>query len=148
MRILAIDYGEARIGLAACEEIHFPYPVETVAAQPWAQSAERIVAVARSQRAEKLVFGLPCREDGTEGTAAAMVREYAKRVASLLPTDFPIAWQDEYRSTSEAQARLREAGKNARRQKTMIDQMAAVVILEDYLRSQGLEAAVDLWEEE
>lgn len=136
---LAVDYGEARIGLAAAEDgVFFPYPVETVPAQPREAALERIVAVFLSKKSTDLVMGLPIREDGTEGSAAEKIRHFTAKLARKLPTGTPVFFQDEYRSTSQAKEALRAAGKKEKNTRKYIDQVAAVVILEDFLRAKGL----------
>ncbi len=143
-RFLAIDYGEARHGVAACAEpLFFPSPVETVAAQPPPAALERLVAIIVSRQATDIVVGLPIRQDGTEGTAAEKVRIFAKRLQSRLSKETSLpepTWhfQDEYGSTNEAKARLWEAGRKEKKHRSVVDQAAAVVILGDFLRAAGL----------
>jgi putative holliday junction resolvase len=84
------------------------------------------------------VLGLPIREDGTEGTAAGKIRLFAKKLATKLPPGTPIVFQDEYRTTEAAKERLRAAGKKEKNFRKIIDQAAAVEILQEYLYAQGL----------
>lgn len=134
MKALALDYGEARIGVARSDDLGLmAHPVETVPAQPRSAALARIVSLVATFRSEKLVVGLPVREDGTEGTAATKVRRFAEALARLLPAEFPIHFHDEYRSTSEAKEQLRAAGRKEKHQRAIIDQAAAVVILQEFL---------------
>lgn len=80
------------------------------------------------RKARTLVVGLPLRLDGSEGDSAATVREFASRLQERLPT-LPLVFIDETLTTSSAAAKLREAGRNAKQQKAVIDQAAAVEIL-------------------
>jgi putative Holliday junction resolvase len=75
-----------------------------------------------------LVVGLPLRMDGSEGDAAAKVRAFASQLHERIGT-VPLVFVDETLTTSSAAAKLREAGRNARQQKPVIDQAAAVEIL-------------------
>lgn len=134
MKILALDYGEARIGVAQSDDLGLlAHPVMTVPGQPWAEAVRQISQLVQTRGATLLLVGLPVREDGTEGTAAGKVRKFAGVLAAALPVDFPIHFQDEYRSTEEAKQWLRAAGRKERTQRGIIDQVAAVVILQEYL---------------
>lgn len=138
-RFLAIDFGEARIGLAACEEPEcFPYPVETVASRPRDAALDRIASLSRTKLTTDVVLGLPIREDGTEGTAAEKIRAFANRLRPLLAESITLHFQDEYGSTKQAKEHMRNSGKKEKHQRSKIDQAAAVVILEDFLRAKGL----------
>jgi putative Holliday junction resolvase len=80
------------------------------------------------RKTRTLVLGLPLRMDGSEGDSAAKVRAFAARLQDRLPL-IPLVFVDETLTTSSAAAKLREAGRNARQQKSLIDQAAAVEIL-------------------
>ena len=134
MKTLALDYGEARIGVARTDDLGLmAHPVETVAAQPRPAALARIVELFHASRAQRLVIGLPVRQDGTEGTAAEKIRKFAAVLSGLLPPGTPIHFHDEYRSTEEAKRQLRAAGRKEKHQRPMIDQAAAVVILQEFL---------------
>lgn len=75
-----------------------------------------------------LVVGLPIRMDGTEGRSAVKVRRFADQLRERI-SDVPLVFADESLTTSSAATKLREAGRNARQQKSVIDQAAAVEIL-------------------
>jgi putative holliday junction resolvase len=138
MKIIALDYGEARIGVARSDDLGMlAHPVMTVPAQPWPVAAGKIAALVAEHRGTLLLLGLPLREDGTEGTAAEKVRKFSAILAALLPPHFPIAFQDEYRSTEVAKQHLRAAGRKEKHQRSVIDQVAAVVILQEYLDLQA-----------
>ncbi len=131
-RVLGIDYGEARIGIAISDELGFlAHPLETIHCRK-THPLKRIAAIVKEKGVAKLVLGLPLRRDGTEGPAAERVRAFSDRLRSELP-DIPQLFVDESFSTIEAQKHLHEAGKNTKRSKPVIDQAAAVVILQSYL---------------
>lgn len=129
---LGIDYGDARIGIAATDpEGILAYPVETVQ-QTRSKPMERIAELARIKQARTLVLGLPVRMDGTEGTAASKVRAFGDQLQSLIP-DIPLVYIDECLTTVAAQTKLRQAGKKAKNQRQIIDQAAAVEILNAWM---------------
>lgn len=125
---LGIDHGDARIGVAATDEFGIlAHPLETID-RSRTDALERIVQLAALRKVKTLVLGLPLRMDGSEGDSAAKVREFAKELEARLP-NIPLALVDETLTTSSAAEKLRAAGKNAKRQKAIIDQAAAVEIL-------------------
>ena len=129
---LGIDHGEARIGIAATDPLGIlPHPVETIDVRK-TEPLERIAALAGQRNIRTLVLGLPVRIDGTEGSAAAKVRAFGEKLAARLP-GIPLVYVDEAYTTMEAAGKLREAGRNAKRQKTVIDQAAAVAILDAWM---------------
>lgn len=129
---LGIDFGDARIGVAATDPCGIlAHPVETIE-RGRGDPLERLAALAGERGIRTLVVGLPLRLDGSEGEAAAKVRAFARRLAARLP-ELPLVFVDETFSTLDAAERLRQAGRRARRQRPVIDQAAAVEILERWL---------------
>lgn len=125
---LGIDHGDARIGIAATDDFGIlAHPVETID-QSKGDAIERIARLAEIRQIRTLVVGLPIRMDGSEGSSAAKVRAFADRLRERVPA-IPLVFVDETLTTSSAAAKLREAGRNARQQKAVIDQAAAVEIL-------------------
>jgi putative Holliday junction resolvase len=134
---LALDWGDARIGVAACDrEAVLPYPVKAVRAGQ-REIAELVATVAEYQPIEVLV-GLPRSLSGGEGPAAAKARDRAARLAEAIAV--PVRLVDERLTTVTAGRRLTEGGKRAKEQRQLIDAAAAVTILEQALaveQSQG-----------
>ncbi|RYD66942.1 MAG: Holliday junction resolvase RuvX [Verrucomicrobiaceae bacterium] len=129
---LGIDHGEARIGIAATDPLGIlAHPVETIDVRA-TDPIERIAQLVQQRSIRTLVVGLPVRIDGTEGTAAEKVRGFAAKLAKRLP-DVPMEFVDEAYTTMAAAAKLREAGRKAKQQKGVIDQAAAVEILEAWM---------------
>ena len=129
---LGVDFGDARIGIAATDEFGImPHPVETV---PVGQNhhIHRIREIALQRKVRTLVIGLPLRLDGSEGDASKKVRASAKKLTAALP-DIPMLFIDESYTTSDASEKLRQAGRNAKKQKAVIDQAAAVEILNRWM---------------
>lgn len=138
-RILGIDYGEARIGLAASDELGMlAHPVETVHRRETPDYLERIAEVVKERRATGVVVGMPLRLDGTRGTAVEKVEKFIAALRTRLPENVRIETADERLSTVEAQRKLHEAGRTIKNSRNVIDQMAAVVILQDYLDEKAL----------
>lgn len=134
MRILAIDYGEARTGLCV-SDYSGTLPGEAWVIPEWnaGRLAQRIVQEAAARDVERLVLGLPRNMDGTEGARA----EKSRALAALLnEAGAPevVLW-DERRSSVEAHAILHAAGKKEKKHRQNVDAVAASLILEGYLRS-------------
>ena len=129
---LGIDYGEARIGVAATDDFGIlAHPVETID-RAKVDALQRIRQLVEIRRIRTLVVGLPLRMDGSEGDSAAKVRDFARQLHEQAPT-IPLVFVDESLTTSSAAAKLREAGRKARDQKAIIDQAAAVEILNAWM---------------
>jgi putative Holliday junction resolvase len=125
---LGIDHGDARIGIAATDDFGIlAHPVETID-RAKTDPVERIAQLAALRGIRTLVLGLPVRMDGTEGESAVKVRGFADRLRERIP-NIPLVFVDETLSTASASQKLREAGRKARQQKSVIDQAAAVEIL-------------------
>ena len=125
---LGIDHGDARIGIAATDDFGIlAHPVETIDMSK-GDAIEHIARLTEIRKINTLVVGLPLRMDGSEGSSAAKVRAFAAQLNERLPT-IPLVFVDETLTTSTAAAKLHEAGRNAKRQKSIIDQAAAVEIL-------------------
>ena len=130
--ILAIDHGDARIGLAATDELGIgTHPVETIDCRK-TEIIPRILEVIAARKIQAVVLGLPLRMDGSEGTSSKKVRKFGKELRTNLG-DIPLTLFDERFTTVTASEKLRSAGRKAKQQKDVIDQAAALEILKDYL---------------
>ncbi len=134
---IALDWGQARIGVAACDARGtLAYPVETIApASDLGVVQRRLDAIVAEYEPMELVLGLPRHLKGVEGAAAGGVRERAAWLASKLP-GLPIRLVDERLTTVVASQQLHEAGRSAKRQRAFIDQAAAVAILDQALSTE------------
>ncbi len=131
MRILGIDHGTVRVGLALSDPLGvLAHPLETV---PEPQAVRRIAEVVRERGVTAVVLGLPVRLDGTEGSAAERVRGFLAKLRPRVPESVPIYLRDESLTTVAASERLRAAGRKAKDQRPVIDQAAAAVLLQEYL---------------
>jgi putative Holliday junction resolvase len=138
---LGIDPGDARIGVASSDPDEIlATPVETV--QRGDGDLDRIVALAEELGAELIYVGLPRSLSGGEGPAAGKVRAFAEELAArVAPRQLRLV--DERLSTVTAESVLRERGKKGRKRRAVVDQAAAVVILQgaiDTERTRGAPA--------
>lgn len=132
MRIMGIDYGDARTGLAVSDAMNILVG-EAWTVNQWNANvlADEIVKQAESRGIERFVLGLPKNMDGTEGVRAEKCREFAALLGSK--TDIPIVMWDERRSSVEAHAILHANGKKEKKHRKTVDAVAASLILEGYL---------------
>ena len=136
MRVLAVDFGEKRVGLAVSDETgEIVVPVGTVARRSDAQAASEVVAAAREREVERLVVGLPVRPDGSgESPFAARARSFARRLADL--SGLPVDLHGEALTSVSAEAVLRDAGFSSSRRSAALDAEAAAELLRDWLSSR------------
>lgn len=135
MIILAVDYGKARTGLAICDPGEMlASPIGTVPSYNEDKLLAEVCRTAQERRAELIVLGLPRNMDGSEGFSAQGVRAFGERVAeaSGLPVDF----FDERCTTMAAATYLNATDTRGKKRKAVIDTVAAVIILQDYLDSR------------
>lgn len=132
---LGLDWGEARIGVAACDPAGtLAYPLTTVAAGAGATAA--VVDLVREHEPLEVILGLPRSLSGREGPAATRIRVAAEQLrAALAAAGVPVAVRlvDERLTTVSAARQLRAAGRRARQQRAVIDSAAATGILEHAL---------------
>lgn len=132
MRILAIDYGDARTGVAVSDEMGLLAGyTEVIASREPEVALERLRELVLEHRVTEIIVGFPRNMDGTEGPRADLYREFADRVEESI--GLPVRLWDERRTTIEAHAILRESGKRTRAHKKNVDAVAAALILEGYL---------------
>ncbi|HEY2573413.1 MAG TPA: Holliday junction resolvase RuvX [Verrucomicrobiaceae bacterium] len=140
-RILGIDHGTVRVGLALSDELAMiAHPLKTLDAGPDAE--KQIAGIVRQKRIGEVVVGMPLRMSGARGEAAERVERFADRLRKLLPHEVKIVFVDERLSSKAARESLGFKDRpRDREQKKLVDQVAAVAILQDYLNSrQGPEA--------
>jgi putative Holliday junction resolvase len=131
MRIMGLDYGTRRIGVAICDELEIAaLPAPTVEVD--GGHFERIAEMVRDRAVELIVVGLPLRLDGTEGPASRKVRSFIKRLRKEVP-GVEVTTMDERLTTAQAQSALSEAGARGRERREHVDGMAAQIILQRYL---------------
>jgi len=135
-RILGIDHGTVRIGLALSDELGmFANPLKTLDTSPTAIA--EIAAIASQKRVTEVVVGLPLRMDGAHGEAAKRVEAFTDKLRKALPDEIKISFVDERLTSIAAERSLGLEGKQKTRdEKKLVDQLAAVAILQDYLNTQ------------
>lgn len=141
---LGVDVGSVRIGVAASDpDGIMAFPVETVTTGEG--DAARVAAIASDRDATTVFVGLPRTLKGAQGASADMAEDFARRLAELTTADVRLI--DERFSTASASRALTGAGKSAKKQRQIIDQAAAVVILETALDvdRQGNLGTVTKW---
>jgi putative Holliday junction resolvase len=132
---VAVDVGSVRIGVAASDrDGRMAVPVETVSRG--AGDLGRLREVITERAAVEVIVGLPLRLDGTPGPAAAEAERFARALARTLD-GVPVRLFDERLTTAAAQAGLHGAGRTVKSSRKMIDEQAAVQILDDALRQEA-----------
>ena len=135
MRILGLDYGSKRIGVAVCDELGMTAQgLTTIFRKNRRRDLEEIAEFIRTYGVEKIVIGYPIRLDGTEGIECEKIRKFA----SLLESTFsvPVIKWDETLSTKEAEEILVRANMTRKKRKDIVDKLAASLILQGYLDAQ------------
>jgi len=131
---LGIDPGDARIGVARSDPTGFlATPVETV--RRGRGDLSRIARLARDDEAVEIVVGLPRSLSGGEGPAAGRARDFARALAARV-APVPVRLQDERLTTVAAEAMLRDRGKKGASRRAVVDQAAAVLILQHALDTE------------
>ena len=132
MRVLAIDYGDARTGVAISDALGMIVGQTTVIHSRNAKkTADEIAKLVKQVGAEKLVMGFPRNMDGSEGPRAELYRKFAALVEEV--TALPVVLWDERRTTVEAHNILTAHNYHGQKRKNTVDAVAASLILEGYL---------------
>jgi putative Holliday junction resolvase len=135
-RRIAVDVGDARIGVASCDpEGLLATPVETVPGRDVPAALRRLAALVGEYEPIEVVVGLPRSLSGGEGPAAKKVRAFAGRLAQTV-APVPVRLVDERMSTVTAARDLRASGVGSRKGRKVVDQAAAVVILQNALETE------------
>ena len=136
MRILGLDYGSKTVGVAMTDALGMTVqPYKTIKRDRESklrQTLSEIAEIVEQYQIEKIVMGLPLNMDDTEGNRAAKTRDFAEKLK--LRVAVPIEFTDERLTTMEAEEILDQSGIPRSEQKKVIDQVAAQLILEQYLR--------------
>jgi len=129
-RILGLDFGSARIGVAISDELQMlAHPLETIPTNE--EPASRVAEIVREKQVDHVVAGIPRQMNGQIGTAATEVLEFVEKLRAILPC--PVVTWDERLTTVAAHRALRDAGKKTRDTRGYVDQVAAQMILQTYL---------------
>ena len=132
MRVMGIDYGDARTGIAISDaEGLLVGQTRVISHWDTEEMAKQAASLAAQTGVERLVVGLPRNMDGTEGSRAQLCRAFADRLHELTGLE-TVMW-DERRTTVDAHRILTQAGKHGKKRKQVVDAVAASLILEGYL---------------
>lgn len=132
-RILSVDFGDTRTGLAVSDPSRFlASGIGTVSPGGIEKTAAKVAEIAKEQRANSIVVGLPKNMDGTEGFRAQRCVEFAELLSSLLP-DATVVMMDERLTTVSASRYLNETNTRGARRKGVIDTLSAEIILQNVL---------------
>ncbi|HEY8419551.1 MAG TPA: Holliday junction resolvase RuvX [Clostridia bacterium] len=132
MRVLGIDYGDKRIGLALSDQLKIlASPLEVYIRKSLQQDLEYIKKLIQSNQVDTVVIGLPLNMDGTLGDRALKTQEFGEQLKSII--DIPIVYIDERWTSKESERILIESNIRREKRKVLVDKVAAQNILQRYL---------------
>lgn len=131
-RIIALDPGTKRVGVAVCDELRVTTrPLAVITRTSWKKLLLKVKNIIDEFDAKALVIGLPLESDGTESEMSMYARDAARKFA--LSLDVPVFLQDERVTSYEAKSRLWQRGVDPRDARKLVDSEAAAIILSDFL---------------
>lgn len=139
MIIMSVDLGKARTGIAVCDKTEFlASPYKVIFEKSPQKLPQKVAEAAKETKAELIVVGLPKNMDGSEGESAQNAREFAKKLKEI--TQIETVLQDERGTTITAHNFLNDTNTRGKKRKNVVDEVAATIILQDYLdkRHNGL----------
>ncbi|MBU2055118.1 MAG: Holliday junction resolvase RuvX [Proteobacteria bacterium] len=132
MRILGLDYGSRRIGVAICDELGMTAQgLATITRKNREADLEQIAGFVRRYAVEKIVIGYPLRLDGSEGIQCGKINRFVRRLEDRF--SLPVIRRDETLSTKEAEEILSQRGVRREKRREVIDRVAAAIVLQGYL---------------
>lgn len=141
MRILAVDWGAKRAGLAVCDELGLTVrPLATIHRKPGTSLIDAISAYVADLSVELVVVGVPLRADGSVGDAAARILGFAETLRRQLPC--PVDTWNERLTSHAAEEWMRERRIPLKKRSQIIDQIAAAILLEDFLAAMAMRTSV------
>jgi putative Holliday junction resolvase len=133
-RVLAVDYGGKRTGLAVSDFMGITaQPLAAIISESLDETVRGIVEIVVERQIPVVLIGMPFLPDGREGAQVARVRLFISALETKLPEGTEIEEIDERHSTKEAEAMWRQAGYSKKKAKSYLDSTAAVVLLREYL---------------
>lgn len=142
MRIMAVDLGLARTGLAISDAREMlAGPLETLEERDANRLLERVVAIAGSQNAQMIVVGHPRNMDGTRGESARRAEEFAQALENA--SGLPVHLWDERMTTLSAAGYLNAVDVRGKKRKQVIDTVAATIILQDFMDNRRLNGGTE-----
>ncbi len=132
MIIMSVDFGDARTGIAVCGKSELlASPVCVIHEKDFEECIKKTAGIAYEQNAEEIVVGYPVNMNGTIGERAEKCRLFSEKLATLV--DCPVKLWDERSTTVSAANYLNLTNTRGKKRKNVIDEVAAVIILENYL---------------
>tara|TARA_B100001939_G_scaffold222701_2_gene191652 strand:- start:6198 stop:6620 length:423 start_codon:yes stop_codon:yes gene_type:complete len=136
VKVIGIDYGEVRIGVSCSDDLGmFAHPLETIHVKK-IDPIKRIIEIAEEKKIQAVVIGMPRNLDGSYGSAAKKVESFLKKIKTVLP-EVQVVEQDERFTTTVAQKKLQDTGHTVKSSRQIIDEVAAVEILQSFLDQNG-----------
>lgn len=136
MRILALDHGTKRIGVAVSDPMKvIAQPLEYILAEPFADFLTRLKEILRDQEVEMILIGMPRNMDGSYGPAALKVQEFVAALKGAVTV--PIQTWDERLTSAQANRFLIQSNVRRDKRKEKVDKTAAAILLQSYLDSRG-----------
>lgn len=134
MVIIAVDYGDARTGIAACDKFQMlASPVCVIAEKDREKLISKIAEIAAERKAERFCVGIPKNMDGSFGFRARVVREFGEELEKA--TGIPVVFRDERLTTVSAHGIMNSNDVRGKKRKNIVDAVSAVLILEEYLKT-------------
>lgn len=132
MKIMAVDFGDARTGLAICDKSELlASPVGVIPEKRFEETVIKVATAIKEQKAQLVVVGLPLNMNGSEGPRSQLCRDFAKSLSEKV--EVPIRMWDERSTTVSATNYLNLTDTRGKKRKNVIDAVAAVIILESFL---------------
>jgi len=136
MRILALDHGTKRIGVAISDELQMiAQPLEFIPAEPFADFLKRLKEILQEKEVEMILVGLPRNMDGSHGPATLKVEAFVAALRNAIT--IPIQLLDERLTSKQANRVLLQANVRRDKRKEKVDKMAAALLLQGYLDAKG-----------
>ncbi len=140
MKIMAVDYGAVRTGLAVCDKTEFlASPVGVINERDFSQTMLKVSYAASEYGVEEIIVGHPLNMDGSTGEKAELCQTFVKGLQKLV--EIPVRLWDERQTTVQATTYLNASNVRGQKRKDVIDQVAATIILESYLAFRKNNAA-------
>lgn len=132
MKIMAVDFGDARTGLAACDRTEFlASPIGVIEERNFDRTVQKTAFAAQEYGVQMIVVGYPRNMNGTLGERAEKCAAFAQQLQAMVP--IPVELWDERATTVQAHNYLNETNTRGKKRKQVVDQVAATIILESYL---------------
>lgn len=132
MKILAVDYGDARTGLACCDRTEFlASPVGVIESHVFDETLRQVAAAAVEFEAGEIIVGYPLNMNGSRGPRARLCEQFAKKLGSIVSV--PVRLWDERSTTVSAIGYLNTTNTRGKKRKAVVDAVAATILLETYM---------------